>query len=266
MPSDSDDSANSAPTASEPRQRILLVTGLLGAGKTTVLRVLEDLGWEALDNFPIRLLERLIDTTKPQPQELGAPLAIGFDARTRGFNPHDIIERVKKRWREANICSDTGPAAACEGMIRGRAAGVDDERRNRTQLTLQALRRGLGAVTPVYGRKSVLLFSEGFVDDPTSDQRTTAAVAREANAAIYFVDVRGLTGTATVTLLKGNPVAFDDTFTVAEDTTLTVMAPGVLGNDSPGDGGALAASRGATDSSTRTRLESCTISPSLPRT
>ena len=33
------------------KQRVLLVTGMLGAGKTTALRVLEDLGWEIVDNF-----------------------------------------------------------------------------------------------------------------------------------------------------------------------------------------------------------------------
>ena len=46
--------------APRERQNILLVTGLSGAGKTTALRVLEDLGWEAIDNFPVRLLDRLI--------------------------------------------------------------------------------------------------------------------------------------------------------------------------------------------------------------
>ncbi|MBV1688064.1 RNase adapter RapZ [Novosphingobium sp. G106] len=96
MTSESDDSGNSDALRGQPRQRLLLVTGLLGAGKTTVLRVLEDLGWEALDNFPIRLLERLIDTTTPAISDQRPPLAIGFDTRTRGFNPHDIIERVKK--------------------------------------------------------------------------------------------------------------------------------------------------------------------------
>ena len=75
-------------------QRVLLVTGLLGAGKTTALKALEDLGWEHIDNFPIRLLGRLIDT--PQSGDVRAPLAIGFDSRTRGFDPHQIIERVKK--------------------------------------------------------------------------------------------------------------------------------------------------------------------------
>ena len=68
-------------------QRILLVTGLLGAGKTTAMRALEDLGWEAVDNFPIRLLERLLETgpgtgrpdAGPPPTgrlDAGAPLAI----------------------------------------------------------------------------------------------------------------------------------------------------------------------------------------------
>lgn len=78
------------------RQRVLLVTGLLGAGKTTVLKVLEDLGWETIDNFPIRLLDRLIDSPDAPRSELRPPLAIGFDARTRGFDPNKVIERVKK--------------------------------------------------------------------------------------------------------------------------------------------------------------------------
>lgn len=69
---------------------------MLGAGKTTALRVLEDLGWEAIDNFPVRLLDRLMDSPAATPGDLRAPLAIGFDSRTRGFNPHDIIEQVKR--------------------------------------------------------------------------------------------------------------------------------------------------------------------------
>jgi UPF0042 nucleotide-binding protein len=87
------------PTAPQP-QRILLVTGLLGAGKTTALRTLEDLGWEAIDNFPIRLLDRLLETEPGQTAgaaggDTATPLAIGFDTRTRGFDPQTIIERVK---------------------------------------------------------------------------------------------------------------------------------------------------------------------------
>ncbi len=73
------------------RQRILLVTGMLGAGKTTALRELEDLGWEAIDNLPIQLIEPLLD-----PQARPYPMAFGFDCRTRGFVPVEIIELVKR--------------------------------------------------------------------------------------------------------------------------------------------------------------------------
>jgi UPF0042 nucleotide-binding protein len=103
MASQSEDTGNSDAPAKAPGQRILFVTGLLGAGKTTALRVLEDLGWEAIDNFPIRLLERLIDSSDPQPAELRPPIAIGFDTRTRGFNPHDVIERVEKLGRRSDL-------------------------------------------------------------------------------------------------------------------------------------------------------------------
>jgi UPF0042 nucleotide-binding protein len=79
-----------APTPDQPRQ-VLLLTGLSGAGKSTVLAVLEDLGWETIDNFPVRMLKRLVT----MPDEARAPLAIGFDSRTRGFVPADVIALVK---------------------------------------------------------------------------------------------------------------------------------------------------------------------------
>jgi UPF0042 nucleotide-binding protein len=74
-----------------PEKRQLLVTGLAGAGKSTALDVLEDLGWETIDNFPVRMLKRLVTT----PDEARGPLAIGFDSRTRGFVPADIMALVK---------------------------------------------------------------------------------------------------------------------------------------------------------------------------
>jgi RNase adapter protein RapZ len=83
------------PEPDSAQQRILLVTGLLGAGKTTALNVLEDLGWETIDNFPIRLLERLLATNpRTGGNDDPAPLAIGFDSRTRGFDPASIIAKV----------------------------------------------------------------------------------------------------------------------------------------------------------------------------
>lgn len=91
------------------QQRILLVTGMLGAGKTTTLRELEDLGWESIDNFPIRLLDRLVGA-----EEAGSALAIGFDCRTRGFIPAEIIEQVK-HWVEVEGLSITTLFLDCAG-------------------------------------------------------------------------------------------------------------------------------------------------------
>ncbi|MCB2066200.1 MAG: RNase adapter RapZ [Erythrobacter sp.] len=95
--------------ASESPQRILLVTGMLGAGKTTALRELEDLGWESIDNFPIRLLDRLVGADTQ-----GHWLAIGFDCRTRGFVPSEIIDQVK-HWVEVDGLAITTLFLDCAG-------------------------------------------------------------------------------------------------------------------------------------------------------
>ena len=75
---------------SEAPTRILLVTGMSGAGKSTALQVLEDCGWDAIDNFPLRLLPTLIVGANETPR----PVAIGFDSRTRGFSPDDIVAQA----------------------------------------------------------------------------------------------------------------------------------------------------------------------------
>jgi RNase adapter protein RapZ len=78
-------------------KKILLVTGLSGAGKTTVLQTLEDLGWEAVDNFPIRLAIPLLDLPSPEGRDAPTvPLALGFDSRTRGFKSDILIAQIKQ--------------------------------------------------------------------------------------------------------------------------------------------------------------------------
>jgi UPF0042 nucleotide-binding protein len=76
-------------------KNILLVTGLSGAGKSTVLRTLEDLGWEVVDNLPLLLLDRLLSAALPEGSEGdNKPLAIGIGARTRDFDPDRIVQRI----------------------------------------------------------------------------------------------------------------------------------------------------------------------------
>src|SRR5690606_32643051 len=57
-----------------------LVTGLSGAGRSTALKSLEDLGWESIDNLPLTLLDGVLGAN-PQRQ----PLAVGIDTRTLDF-------------------------------------------------------------------------------------------------------------------------------------------------------------------------------------
>ncbi|TGX55888.1 RNase adapter RapZ [Sphingomonas gei] len=80
-----------------PKQ-ILLVTGLSGAGKSTVLRTLEDLGWETVDNLPLLLLHRLLDTPPGEGTDGddARPLALGIGTQTRGFDAESIVQRIKK--------------------------------------------------------------------------------------------------------------------------------------------------------------------------
>ncbi|RKE50366.1 MULTISPECIES: RNase adapter RapZ [unclassified Sphingomonas] len=75
---------------------ILLVTGMSGAGKSTVLKTLEDLGWEVVDNLPLLLLDRLLDAPLPEGSTNDSqPLAIGIGARTRDFDPERIVGRIR---------------------------------------------------------------------------------------------------------------------------------------------------------------------------
>jgi len=67
--------------------RIVLVTGMAGAGRTTALKALEDLGYEAVDNLPALLLGSLL-----RPVDDGVRhLALGIDSRSRAFDPEELL-------------------------------------------------------------------------------------------------------------------------------------------------------------------------------
>ncbi len=71
---------------------VVIVTGLSGAGKRSILHALEDIGFEAVDNPPLKLLETLVTRDRK-------PLAVGIDARTRGFAAERVLA-VLRRLRE----------------------------------------------------------------------------------------------------------------------------------------------------------------------
>ncbi len=85
----------SAPAASSARLPLVLVTGLSGAGHSTALRALEDLGYEAVDNLPLSLLNL--------PDGFDRPVAIAVDSRTRGFTARALLERVERLRAEPGL-------------------------------------------------------------------------------------------------------------------------------------------------------------------
>ena len=80
-------------TAETLRRPAALVTGLSGAGRSSVLRVLEDLGWETIDNPPLAVVETLLGTA-----DRDVPLAIGVDSRRGSLDAAAaaaLVERVR---------------------------------------------------------------------------------------------------------------------------------------------------------------------------
>ena len=68
-------------------KRVVVVTGLSGAGKASILRALEDIGYNAVDNPPLTLLETLI-------ARADQPTAIGLDTRSSGFDADRVWAAV----------------------------------------------------------------------------------------------------------------------------------------------------------------------------
>ena len=82
--------------------RVLLVTGMSGAGRSTALKTLEDLGYETFDNLPASLVPALVESAAAD----GPPIAVGADTRTRGFAAESMLEPL------SDIIGRTGRALA----------------------------------------------------------------------------------------------------------------------------------------------------------
>ena len=85
-------------TAKTAEQNLLLVTGPSGAGRSTAIHALEDLGYEVIDNLPLSLVPRLIDGPPH-----ARPIALGLDVRNRDFNTTALIELIDSLTRDPRI-------------------------------------------------------------------------------------------------------------------------------------------------------------------
>ena len=77
--------------------RVLIVTGLSGAGRTSALKILEDFGFEAIDNIPFFFLKNIIEA------KIKKNLAVGIDIRSRDFDSKKIVSLINKKKKDINI-------------------------------------------------------------------------------------------------------------------------------------------------------------------
>jgi UPF0042 nucleotide-binding protein len=125
------------------RQRLVLITGLSGSGKTTVARSFEDLGYTVVDNLPLGLLRPLLADPRAY-VEPGKALAVVADARVQGLadelpglwrgldrtrvDPTLLfleasVDNLQRRFSETRRPHPMAPAASVlEGVARERAA------------------------------------------------------------------------------------------------------------------------------------------------
>jgi VWFA-related protein len=105
------------------------------------------------------------------------------------------VTAVLGRSQDQDAASSMTAGTADDPYIRGRASEVYYTAVTRLRTTLDVLERALNGLATAKGRKSVILVSEGFIHDINVDEfKRVNEASRRANAAIYFLNARGLEG------------------------------------------------------------------------
>lgn len=162
---------------------LLIVTGLSGAGMSSTLKHLQDMGFETFDNFPLTLVEALL----ADQAHAAHPIAIGVDARSRNFSADEVLAvcqrtsaalvyltadetELQKRFTETRrrhpLAQDRPPSAGIkmEQELLGPLQGEADHVLDTTGMSIHVLHRmveglfGRGAK----GHLTVTLMSFGF--------------------------------------------------------------------------------------------------------
>ena len=80
--------------------RLVIVTGMSGAGKTSALKMLEDLGFYCVDNLPIPLMEAFVELVMQTPAA-HEEVALGIDIRSGEELPQ--LEQVLENWKAQQV-------------------------------------------------------------------------------------------------------------------------------------------------------------------
>lgn len=140
-------------TTRKKNNRIVLVTGPSGAGRSTAINVLEDLGYEVIDNLPMSILPRLLEA----PEGL-RPLALGLDVRNRDFSVTALIDLIDGLMRD--------PAHAAEVLYVDSRADVLVRRYSETrrrhplaqaESAQEGVKREIDLLMPIRARADILI-------------------------------------------------------------------------------------------------------------
>ncbi len=159
---------------------------------------------------------------------------------------HDpiVVERVMRRYETYGVGStlnrtqdSSGRAGTVEDpYINGRASEVYYQAVTRLRTTLEGLERALNGLATAKGRKSVILVSEGFIHDLNVDEfKRVNEASRRSNAAIYFLNARGLEGMPIAMTAQFGPALPDQDIGFAFAETFEAVAGAeVVASDSGG--------------------------------
>lgn len=172
--------------------RVSLVATGGGAWWTTRMEA----GRDELITLLKRLDGRFIPDTSPERMTDYEAMRINI------YRDPQIIARVARRYDAYGVnlagSNNRSPSAAgveADPFISARAAEVYYQASAKNRITLEVMERVLSALGGTKGRKSVILVSEGFIYDPNMDEfKKVVQASRRSNAAIYFLDTRGLEG------------------------------------------------------------------------
>jgi VWFA-related protein len=122
--------------------------------------------------------------------------------RIEAYHDPQVAQQVTRRFEDLGVMTmvpsgqtDSMSGSSFDPFVTARAREVYFEARARNQITLEVLERVLNGLASTRGRKSVILVSEGFIYDTSLEEfRRVNVASRRANAAIYFVNARGLEG------------------------------------------------------------------------
>lgn len=97
--------------AASPAPELVIITGLSGSGKGTVLKTLEDHGYYAVDNLPLDLIETFAELTKDSPNIRRAALVVDIREREHLQRLPEILAKLRKKLRTRLLFLDADDEA-----------------------------------------------------------------------------------------------------------------------------------------------------------